>query len=97
MDAKLKAKWIDALKGEYADKKGKENLCYKGLLGVIAEISGDLVLRDNQPATTRQKNNTDTLWDGMYGLTFDDKQDLITINDENDTFALVIDYIERNL
>ncbi len=100
MDPKLKAKWIDALKVEYADKKTvgalKDNDCYC-CLGVLAELNGDLVEKRDDYWVTKGRDHSGWLPTDAYGLSDIVQHDLAGINDENDTFAPVIDYIERNL
>ena len=109
MKPELKEKWIAALEGPYADKKGENYLCTKKgemcCLGVLGHIEGDLssvAAREKHSGVLGYyflKNNRDTQYlpEGKYDLPSWAVSDLMEINDEADTFAPVIEYIRENL
>ena len=110
MKAEFKKKWIHALENEYKDKKGKGYLVVDSLdgmkyccLGVACEVSGLLpknivfVIGYKDPAGIFMLGGLTPLQLKEIGLSRPKQARLIEINDENETFEPVIEYIKNNL
>ena len=104
MDKELKQRWIDALKGEYANRKGFGQLCdAEGnmcCLGVIADMHGDLIELPNNVYDFNDDSfpfKRSTIPNMKYGISEEHIERLMRINDNNDSFLPVIKYIEKNM
>ena len=92
MKPELKERWVAALEGPYADKKtvaelkNNEGFCCLGVLIDIekAWVEGEQANHNYFPL-------------GPMGLSGQMQEQLWELNDENDTFAPVIEYIRKNL
>lgn len=105
----LKKRWLNALRGDYADKKGKGelvscdgNMCCLGVLVEIENAWGeDFVNSYGQSDGYTMASYTlrDDLgeWGINRGLSEDHAIKLSELNDASDTFEPVIKYIEENL
>lgn len=113
MDAKLKQKWVEALRskryrqGSGCLKAGRNYCC----LGVLSRVAGakfkiDLdVSSDELPYMkgsrlfSYNENGRATGWlqDGAFGLSTNDQFHLASMNDRGDTFAQIADHIEANI
>lgn len=102
MDQHIKKLWIAALKGEYADKKGRGALCQRRF-GTLSD-GDDLVYCCLGVLINVQGGETDTMptvvtstVPAKYaaGLSTTQQQDLAIINDENETWEPVIEAIEK--
>ena len=96
MDAQLKAKWVEALRGgKY--KQGSGWLEKDGAfccLGVLCAIQDD----EWKFYWTNDSMYTERLPDELNaGLADEDRHELAQMNDGGKTFAEIADYIEANL
>lgn len=95
MDAKLKAKWIEALRsGEYEQGTGylEKDGCYC-CLGVLCAIQDEQWKEEFDNGLY-----TETLPDRLNnGLTAADRGELAKRNDDRESFADIADYIEQHL
>lgn len=93
MDAKLKAKWVEALRGGNF-RQAREQLCIDSrtlcCIGVGAVVA-DPEFKPNRDNYTREASI-------ILGITDEQQEKLVSLNDEDGySFEEIADYIEANL
>lgn len=105
MTKELAQDWVDNLRGKYADKKGVYKLCEGNgkmcCLGVMADMqqawsginpSGNkFILHETYEYDVVPHESCFNDW----GLNYDQVDELVALNDSNDTFEPVISKIEE--
>ena len=100
MEYDLKDKWIDALEGEYALKKGQDSLAFEGkfcCLGVLQMVTQGYVepIRDSYGDAEEEMPTYEYL--DKVGLSRSDAMFLAYLNDESEDFTNVIKHIQENI
>ena len=100
MEYALKDKWIDALKYEYAFKKGQDSLECGGkfcCLGVLQMVTQGYVapILDSYGDAEEEMPTYEYL--DKVGLSRDDAMLLAHLNDESEDFTDVIKHIQENI
>jgi len=100
MQTDLKDKWIDALKYEYAFKKGQDSLECEGkfcCLGVLQMLTlGHTAPIHSTYGEVEEEMPTYEYLDEV-GLSRDDAMLLAHLNDESEDFTNVIKHIQENI
>jgi hypothetical protein len=101
MDAKLKAKWVKALRsGEYKQARKKlrdgENYC---CLGVLCQIAGLPIDEDGDSVVGASKVSAVSQYQPIYDAVGDTwtARKLAEMNDDGTPFHGIADYIEEHL
>lgn len=104
MDAKIKARWIAALRsGEYQQGAGQLHNSHNQFccLGVLAAISGECAWDEAGDAFVggKQVSSSDEFYlrPEFAGLSRDVQKSLAKMNDNGRSFTEISDYIEKNI